>query len=37
MSDEQRARARQGLQDLLQVITAQEEPFVFMSLPETGR
>ena len=35
MSDEQRAGARQGLQDLLQVIAAQEEPFVFLSLPET--
>ncbi|HEV2580556.1 MAG TPA: DUF402 domain-containing protein [Ktedonobacteraceae bacterium] len=27
MSDEQRAGARQGLQDLLQVIAAQDEPF----------
>jgi hypothetical protein len=37
MSDEQRAGARQGLQDLLRVIAAQDEPFVFMSLPEAGR
>jgi len=36
MSDEQRDGARQGLQDLLQVIASQEEPFVFMPLPEMG-
>ena len=37
MSDEQRKGAQRGLQDLLQVIAAQAEPFVFMSLPETSR
>lgn len=37
MSAEQRAGARQGLQDLLRIIAAREEPFVFTPLPETGR
>jgi len=37
MSDEQRAGACQGLQELLQAIAAQDEPFVFTSLPDTGR
>ena len=37
LSDEQRAGAHQGLQDLLQMIAEQTEPFAFTSLPEMGR
>ena len=37
LSEEERLGARQGLRDLLQVNARQEEPFVFMSLPEAGK
>jgi predicted RNA-binding protein associated with RNAse of E/G family len=33
LSEEQRAGARQGLQDILRMVAAQEEPFVFLSFP----
>lgn len=37
LSDEQRTGAQQGLQNLLQMIAAQAEPFIYTSLPEMGR
>ncbi len=37
LNEAQRAGAQQGLRDILRMVEKQEEPFVFMSLPEMGR